>query len=210
MPGCFCYAHVLNNIHPAYLPRKWGTVSDAPSRSKGELPCSRNYAGQSIRQTPGEELHPTWLVQSTTTLFRVIFLPNAGLFGRDIRNFYAPDGINRSISSAYIILPNFGDVNTFYEILSLNLGILPFVQNGRVLFVRNSQELAELIRTLASERNTSVTYMLKELSLGKNTLSAMQVNGGYPRIEALVKIADFLGVSIDYLIGRTDTPEVNR
>lgn len=76
--------------------------------------------------------------------------------------------------------------------------------------MRNSQELAELIRTLASERNTSVTYMLKELSLGKNTLSAMQVNGGYPRIEALVKIADFLGVSIDYLIGRTDNPEVNR
>lgn len=29
-------------------------------------------------------------------------------------------------------------------------------------------------------------------------------NGGYPRLEAVVKIADRLNVSLDYLMGRTE------
>lgn len=31
-----------------------------------------------------------------------------------------------------------------------------------------------------------------------------------PSIENLVKIADFLNVSVDFLLGRTENPEVNR
>jgi transcriptional regulator with XRE-family HTH domain len=31
-----------------------------------------------------------------------------------------------------------------------------------------------------------------------------------PTIQNLTKIADYLDVSVDYLLGRTDKPEVNR
>ena len=32
----------------------------------------------------------------------------------------------------------------------------------------------------------------------------------YPDFENLIVLANYLGVSIDYLVGRTDNPEVNR
>lgn len=32
----------------------------------------------------------------------------------------------------------------------------------------------------------------------------------YPSYEALLALADFFGVSLDYLVGRTDNPEINR
>lgn len=31
-----------------------------------------------------------------------------------------------------------------------------------------------------------------------------------PNMRSIVKVADCLGVSIDYLVGRTDNPEINR
>ena len=31
-----------------------------------------------------------------------------------------------------------------------------------------------------------------------------------PTAEALVQVADYFGCSVDYLLGRTDNPEVNR
>ena len=48
--------------------------------------------------------------------------------------------------------------------------------------------------------------MLSECTLSKNTLSTMQSGGSLPRLETLAKIADYLGCSVDYLIGRTDSP----
>lgn len=34
--------------------------------------------------------------------------------------------------------------------------------------------------------------------------------GRTPRLAQLVALADFFGVSVDYLIGRTDNPDINR
>ena len=46
--------------------------------------------------------------------------------------------------------------------------------------------------------------------MNKNTLSNMQSGGFFPRAETIVRIADYLDCSVDYLLGRTDKPEVNR
>ena len=51
--------------------------------------------------------------------------------------------------------------------------------------------------------------MLSDCRLSVNPFS-MQTGGYYPRIDDIFKIADYLDVSIDYLLGRTDKPEVNR
>jgi transcriptional regulator with XRE-family HTH domain len=38
----------------------------------------------------------------------------------------------------------------------------------------------------------------------------LEADPGNPKIETLIALADFFGVSIDYLVGRTDCPDVNR
>ena len=66
----------------------------------------------------------------------------------------------------------------------------------------NSQELANAKKKAVKEQNTTVGKMLSDCGLSVNTLSSMQSGGYYPRLEAITKIADYLGVSVDYLLGR--------
>lgn len=70
----------------------------------------------------------------------------------------------------------------------------------------NPQNLAFAIKSIAKVRGITVKEMLTDCELSINTLSSMQSGGYFPRVEALIKIADYLGCSIDYLLGRTDSP----
>ena len=74
----------------------------------------------------------------------------------------------------------------------------------------NSQMVAELIKGLAKVRGISISKMLDDCELSKNTLSSMLSGGFFPRSIAIAKIADYLDCSIDYLMGRTDVVEVNK
>lgn len=48
-------------------------------------------------------------------------------------------------------------------------------------------------------------------AVGLSTATATKwKNGAIPNGEALSKIADYLDCSVDYLLGRTDNPDVNR
>lgn len=76
--------------------------------------------------------------------------------------------------------------------------------------MNNSQELAKSIKELAKSKNISIGKMLSDCNLSINTLSSMKSGGYFPRLEALAKIADYLDCSVDYLLGRTDCPEVAR
>ena len=73
----------------------------------------------------------------------------------------------------------------------------------------NSQEVANKIKTVAKAQSVTIGQMPSDCSLGVNTLSSMQSGGYYPRLEAICKIADYLNVSVDYLLGRTDIPTVS-
>ena len=68
--------------------------------------------------------------------------------------------------------------------------------------MNNSQEVAKVIKDTAKQKGIAVGKMLEECELSKNALSTMQSAGYLPRIENLSKIADYLGVSVDYLLGR--------
>ena len=52
--------------------------------------------------------------------------------------------------------------------------------------------------------------MLSDCDISKNTLSSMQSGGYLPRVENIVRMADYLGCSVDFLLGRTDNPEINK
>ena len=76
--------------------------------------------------------------------------------------------------------------------------------------MNNSQEVAKTIKSFAKSKNITIGRMLSDCELSINTLSSMQSGGYYPRLEAISKIADYLDCSVDYLLGRTDKPEVNK
>jgi len=63
---------------------------------------------------------------------------------------------------------------------------------------------------LLQERNVSSYRLTKDTGLPNGTISKWKNGVQYPSIESLVKLANYFGVSTDYLLGRTDKPEVNR
>ena len=64
----------------------------------------------------------------------------------------------------------------------------------------NSNDIAKKIKETAKTKNVSVKKMLVDTELGVNTLQNMKTS--MPKVDTLAKIADFLNVSIDYLLGR--------
>ena len=75
--------------------------------------------------------------------------------------------------------------------------------------MNDSQEIAILIKSIAKSKKITIKQILSYCQLSVNTFS-MQTGGYYPRSDDIFKIADYLDVSIDYLLVGTDKPEVNR
>lgn len=83
-----------------------------------------------------------------------------------------------------------------------HLGFLFFEQNSGGDFINNPQIIAQNIKAEAKRQGKPVGSILAECGLSKNALSSMN-SGYYPQLENIVKIADLLGVSVDFLLGRT-------
>lgn len=73
-----------------------------------------------------------------------------------------------------------------------------------------SSNTAERIKLVAKSKSIVIKEMLSECELSKNALSTMLSRGSWLQANNLAKIADYLGCSVDYLLGRTDNPEVNK
>ncbi|MCI8534748.1 MAG: helix-turn-helix transcriptional regulator [Hungatella sp.] len=76
-------------------------------------------------------------------------------------------------------------------------------------FLYNSPYVAKRIKYYAKEKNISLKDLLIACKLGSNTFSHM-LHGRSMAFDSLARIADYLDCSVDYLLGRTDNPEVNR
>ena len=59
--------------------------------------------------------------------------------------------------------------------------------------------------TLCNKHNTKPNPVAKTLNLSSGSVTKWK-NGATPNDTTLKKIADYFGVSVDYLIGKTDTP----
>lgn len=73
----------------------------------------------------------------------------------------------------------------------------------------NLQETAKLIKELCDTHGISVNKMLTESGAGARTYYNI-LAGSHPSTDKVSKIADYFNVSVDYLLGRTDNPEINR
>lgn len=72
----------------------------------------------------------------------------------------------------------------------------------------DSQNIAFLIKKTAKEKNITIKQLLETCNLNINTVSELS-KGKQISYLNFATIADCLGVSVDYLLGRTGTSEIN-
>ena len=68
---------------------------------------------------------------------------------------------------------------------------------------------SEKIRALHKERTLSQTAVGKQVGMSMWGYQDLEL-GAKPTFDNLLHIADFYGVSVDWLMDRTDNPAVNR
>lgn len=73
----------------------------------------------------------------------------------------------------------------------------------------SAYDIATTIKMLAAHNGITLKQMLVDLNLGQNFLVNM-AKGRMPVSDNLARIADYLDCSVDYLLGRTDNPEINK
>jgi putative phage repressor len=64
----------------------------------------------------------------------------------------------------------------------------------------------EIVKDLCEKQGISLNALEEKLELGKNSLYGLKRN--QPSAERLQQIADYFNVSTDYLLGRTDNPNI--
>ncbi len=62
------------------------------------------------------------------------------------------------------------------------------------------------IKELRKSRHITQLKMALDLNMSQNTISRYENGEREPGIAELIRIANYFHVSIDYLVGRTDTP----
>ena len=108
-------------------------------------------------------------------------------------------GCSFSISRNFLIV----------KILSRNFLSLYICTIFKGIFMCNAQTLINNIKNRAKQRNVIIRDMLNECGLSINAISQITDKKGISSF-SLARIADYLDCSVDYLLGRTDKPEVNR
>lgn len=70
--------------------------------------------------------------------------------------------------------------------------------------------LSERIKVRCKTVKITVKSLLESCEMNRNTIYDIEKKGSFPSCDKLSKMADVLDCSVDYLLGRTDKPEVNR
>ena len=70
--------------------------------------------------------------------------------------------------------------------------------------------IATTIKMLCREKGITVSTLILECDLTKSLIYDMEKRNKSPSCDRMTRIADYFDCSVDYLLGRTDVPEVNR
>ena len=75
-------------------------------------------------------------------------------------------------------------------------------------FIRRQKKMR--LKEIRKNKGISQLKLAIELNTNQNTISRYETGEREPGINELIKIADYFNVSIDYLLGRTDNPKINK
>lgn len=68
----------------------------------------------------------------------------------------------------------------------------------------------ERFKKIIQTNNLTAYRVAKDTGISQGLMAEYHRGDKIPTVNNLVKIADYLGCSVDYLLGRTDNPEVNK
>lgn len=66
------------------------------------------------------------------------------------------------------------------------------------------------LREIRKSKGISQLKLAIDLNASQNTISRYETGEREPGITELIKIADYFNISVDYLLERTDNPEMNK
>ena len=66
------------------------------------------------------------------------------------------------------------------------------------------------LKELRKQKGISQLKLAMELNTNQNTISRYETGEREPGIKELIRIADYFNVSVDYLLGRADNPNVQK
>lgn len=66
----------------------------------------------------------------------------------------------------------------------------------------------ENLRIIREKRNINQVKIAVDLKISQESISKYETGKAFPSKDILIKLADYLNCSIDYLLGRTDNPTV--
>lgn len=70
--------------------------------------------------------------------------------------------------------------------------------------------MIEKIKELITKSGLSQTAFLKEIGLPASAIAEWSKKKAKPSLNAIVKIADYFNVSVDYFLGRTNIKNINK
>ena len=66
------------------------------------------------------------------------------------------------------------------------------------------------LKEIRKTKGVSQLKLAMDLHMNQNTVSRYETGEREPGINELIKIANYFNVSIDYLVGRTDNPKMQK
>ena len=66
------------------------------------------------------------------------------------------------------------------------------------------------IKARCKEQGLSMKSLLEQANINRNFIYDLEKSGQIPAADKLERIPDYLDCSVDYLLGRTDNPHINR
>ena len=66
------------------------------------------------------------------------------------------------------------------------------------------------LKEIRKNKGISQLKMATDLNTNQNTISRYETGEREPGINELIKIADYFNVSVDYLLERTNNPNINK
>jgi len=69
---------------------------------------------------------------------------------------------------------------------------------------------SQVLDKIMTDRNISAYRINKDIGMSNRLIGYYRNGEMEPSASKLIKLADYFDVSVDYLLGRTEKPEVNR
>lgn len=73
----------------------------------------------------------------------------------------------------------------------------------------SNAQVATRIKEICKVKGSSISKMLEVCSIRKSFIYDLEKRNASPSIEIIGQIADYLDCSVDYLLGRTDNPNIS-